>query len=240
MAQILTLDTGVHNSDIVKTNARLTATGNWKKQRIIMLVPGDMFIPAKAYLAHRGLIFPPNQAMTPMMVRGAEVGAAYEVAIDIILDNPELSKWEYILTIEHDNIPSPTGVLDLLVHMEAHPEMDAISGLYFTKGEGGAAQIWGDINDPQVNYRPQVPQPPHLVECYGIGQGFALWRMNMFKELRKVGAPKPWFRTVAGMEGVGTQDLYFWGNVARKYGFRCGVACNVPVGHLDPQTEIVW
>ena len=43
--------------------------------------------------------------------------------------------------------------------MEDHPEFAAIGGLYFTKGPGGCSQIWGDIKDPILNFRPQVPDP---------------------------------------------------------------------------------
>lgn len=64
--------------------------------------------------------------------------------------------------------------------------------------------------------------------------GFNLWRLSMFKEM-----PKPWFITKAGTEGVGTQDLAFWGE-ARKKGYRCAIDCGVLVGHLDPSTGVVW
>jgi hypothetical protein len=53
--------------------------------------------------------------------------------------------------------------------------------------------------------------------------------MSMFKDER---IEKPWFRTVAGKEGVGTQDLHFWGKV-RPLGYRCAVDCRVRVGHID-------
>lgn len=81
----------------------------------------------------------------------------------------------------------------------------------------------------QPNYRPQIPRNGELVECCGIGMGFALWRLEMFKDPR---LRKPWFVTRAGASGVGTQDLYFWED-ARKYGYRCAVDCGVPVGHYD-------
>jgi hypothetical protein len=68
--------------------------------------------------------------------------------------------------------------------------------------------------------------------------GFNLWRLSMFKDphLRK-----PWFKTLNGTqgEGVGTQDLYFWGD-ARKYGHRCAIDCSVKVGHYDRANDMVW
>ena len=160
------------------------------------------------------------------------MGDAYSQAIENILNTPDLKDWEYILTIEHDNCPPVDGVVKLVERMEEHPEFACIGGLYFTKGDGGVAQIWGDVKDPVVNYRPQNPDlNGGLVECYGTGMGFNLWRMKMFKDER---IKKPWFRTLNGKDGtgVGTQDLVFWGE-ARKYGYRCAIDCSVKVGHYD-------
>jgi hypothetical protein len=66
--------------------------------------------------------------------------------------------------------------------------------------------------------------------------GFNLWRMKMFRDER---LRKPWFKTIAGKEGVGTQDLYFWAD-ARKYGYRCAIDCDVLVGHYDLANDICW
>jgi hypothetical protein len=157
---------------------------------------------------------------------GMEVGRAYSQAIEGILANHELGQWEYMLTLEHDNLPPPDGVTRLIKQMEAHPEFACIGGLYWTKGYGGVPQIWGDPRDPVLNFRPQPPDPNGgLVECVGTGMGFNLWRLSMFKDSR---LRRPWFETTSG----GTQDLYFWGD-ARKYGYRCAVDCSVKVGHYD-------
>ncbi len=227
---------GEHNQDLIKTETRLIKGGSWKKQRIILILPAGDSIPAKVALSHWNLIFPPNQGCLRILAQGMEVGDAYSTAIEQVLSNPELSQWEYILTIEHDNMPPNDGILKLLEDMEAHPEFACIGGLYFTKGEGGVAQIWGDPKDPILNYRPQLPIPGQLVECCGTGMGFNLWRLKMFKDPQ---LKRPWFRTVAGKEGVGTQDLAFWSD-ARKYGYRCAVDCGVMVGHYSLEEEKIW
>jgi hypothetical protein len=165
-----------------------------------------------------------------MAAEGFEVGEAFSTAIQEILGNPELSQWEFLLTIEHDNLAPADGIVALIRQMEKHPELSCIGGLYWTKGEGGVPQIWGDPKDPILNFRAQPPDPNGgLVECCGTGMGFNLWRLKMFKDER---LRKPWFRTVADNTGVGTQDLYFWSD-ARKYGYRCAIDCSVKVGHLD-------
>jgi hypothetical protein len=220
---------GVHNADLEQTSARLMKGGSWKKQRIVLILPAADLIPAKVALSHWNLAFPPNNGVVRILAQGMEVGDAYSQAIQSVLEHPELSQWEYILTIEHDNMPPPDGLLKLLEQMEAHPDLACIGGLYFTKGYGGVAQIWGDVKDPILNFRPQPPDVNGgLVECVGTGMGFNLWRMSMFKDPK---LRRPWFKT-GTTDGVCTQDLYAWSDF-RKYGYRCAIDCSVKVGHYD-------
>jgi hypothetical protein len=229
---------GQHNKDLDATGARLMQGGSWKRQRVVVIIPSAKMIPAKVALTHWNLMFPPNNGVMRILALGMEVGEAYSSAIEQILAHPELSTWEYILTLEHDNCPPPDGVIKLMESMEAHPEFSCIGGLYFTKGEAGVAQIWGDPKDPVLNFRPQVPIPNTIQECTGTGMGFNLFRMSMFKDEK---LRKPWFKTLTGLEGQGmaTQDLYFWGD-ARKHGHRCAIDTRVTVGHYDYQSDITW
>jgi hypothetical protein len=221
---------GRHNIDLKASTSRLIQGATWKKQRTIMLIPAGEMIPARVYLNHRCLIFPPNQPAHVMATENLEVGEAFSRAIGDILSEPAVRDWEFLLTIEHDNLPPSDGLVTLIRHMEAHKEFAAIGGLYWTKGEGGVPQIWGDPKDSVANYRPQPPDPAGgLVECCGVGMGFTLFRLAMFKDPQ---LRRPWFKTVGDSTGVGTQDLYFWSD-ARKYGYRCAVACDVRVGHYD-------
>jgi hypothetical protein len=210
--------------------------GSWKKQRIIFIIPTGSMIPAKVYLNHMNLMFPPNQGVYRILAQGMEVGEAYSSAIEGILADPVLRDWEYVLTIEHDNTPPADGVVKLIEAMEEHPELSCIGGLYFTKGPEGVAQIWGDPKDTTVNFRPQPPVPDQLVECVGTGMGFNLFRLSMFKDER---LRRPWFKTTSGAQGCSTQDLYFWTD-ARKYGYRCAVDCRVRVGHYDSSGDMTW
>jgi hypothetical protein len=232
------IESGIHNSDLQKSSTRIIEGGSWKHQRVVVIIPAGKSIPTKVYLSHCGLIFPPNNGSYRMAAIGLEVGEAFSTTINEILNHPELSQWEYILTIEHDNIPPQDGLLRLIEAMEKHPEFSCIGGLYWTKGEEGVPQIWGNPKE-SLNFRPQPPDlNGGLVECCGTGMGFNLWRISMFKDER---LRKPFFKTLTGLEGqgVGTQDLYFWGD-AKKYGYRCAVHCGVKVGHYDINTDITW
>lgn len=228
-------DVGFHNSNLANAEARIIRGGSWKKQRVILLMPAGSTIPFRVALSMRALIFPPNQQAHIMGAEGMEVGEAYSNAVAAIIGHPDLSQWEYILTMEHDNLPPVDGLIKLIEDMEQHPEFSCIGGLYWTKGEAGVPQIWGDPNDT-INFRPQIPREGQIVECCGTGMGFNLWRPSMFKDQR---LRRPWFKTIAGVEGVGTQDLYAWSDF-RKYGYRCAVDCRILVGHLDIDTGVVW
>ena len=230
--QLVTDLSGIHNQDLEKTRSRILKGGSWKRQRVVVILPAADLVPAKCALSWWNLAFPPNNGVVKWLAQGMEVGDAYSTAIEQILAHPELKDWEYLLCLEQDNSPPGDGLIRLVEQMEQHPEFAGIGGLYFTKGEGGCAQIWGDVNDPTPNFRPQPPDPNGgLVECCGLGQGFTLFRLKIFKDER---LRKPWFRTLNGKngEGIGTQDLQFAAD-ARKYGYRFAVDCSCRVGHLD-------
>lgn len=228
---------GRHNADLEGTSARLIRNGSWKKQRIVVVIPAGDSIPAKVVLSWINLGFPPNQAVYRILAQGMEVGSAYSEAIESIIAHPELSQWEYVLTLEWDNAPPVDGVIRLVERMENHPEFACIGGLYYTKGEGGVAQIWGDPRDPQTNFRPLPPDPSGgLVEACGTGMGFNLFRLGMFKDKD---IERPLFKTLKGAEGFATQDLQFWGK-ARKLGYRCAIDCSVKVGHYDQANDMMW
>lgn len=226
---------GAHNGNGEKTAARLLKGNSWKKQRIVIILPADVMIPAKAALSHWNLVMPPNNPVIRLLAQGMEVGHAYTSAIEQILAHNDLKDWEYVLTIEQDNLPPSDGVLKLLEALDNHKELSCVSGLYFTKGECGCAQIWGDPKDPVLNFRPQVPMPETVQECCGTGMGFALWRLSMFKDTR---IERPWFKTETGPTSVSTQDLAFWMK-ARKWGYRCAVDTRVKVGHID-EKGFIW
>jgi hypothetical protein len=143
--------------------------------------------------------------------------------------------------MEHDNLPPADGHLKLLQSAEAHPEYDCIGGLYWTKGEGGHPQIWGNPKEP-LNFKPLPPDPNGgLVECVGTGMGFNLFRLDMFKDDK---LRKPWFKTQADAGGIATQDLYFWAD-AFKHGHKAAIDCSVKVGHYDyegkfGQPDTIW
>ncbi len=226
-------DGGRHNADLDATISRLDREAMWKDVSTVIVTPAAGSIPTRIVASWMGMIKPPNGKVTHLFAQGTEVGEAYSRMIEGILAHPDLGKWKYLLTLEHDNAPPPDGMVKLLAQMEAHPELAAIGGLYFTKGPGGCAQIWGDPREMPVNFRPQKPVPEALVECCGTGMGFTMMRLTMFRDAR---LRRPWFKTPASRtEGAATQDLYFAAD-ARQHGYRFAVDCAIKVGHYDGET----
>ena len=226
---------GKNNKDLAATIRRVSASSSWKKLDTVMIVPAGGTVATKCVAAWMNMYAPPNNKLYRMWALGQEVGEAYSNAIQNILDHPDLSKFKYVVTLEHDNAPQPDGLVKLLEAMEAYPQFACIGGLYFTKGEQGQAQIWGDPRDPEINFRPQVPAPNTVQECCGTGMGFNAFRLEMFKDKR---LRKPWFKTQTE-GGVATQDLFFWSD-ARRHGYRCAVHTGIPVGHYDLDSDTMW
>ncbi len=172
------------------------------------------------------LALPMNTRVKPIAIGNAEVGEAYELAADIAVKE----NWKYLLTLEHDNLPPRDGLLRLYEGIQAY---DAVGGLYWCKGETGAAMIYGDTALPG-DFTPLSPLKDRLQPCNGMGMGFTLFNVEMFRKI-----PKPWFKTVDGVDEKVTQDLFFFKKAA-QYGFKFAVDTRVKVGHMDLSTRQIW
>ena len=234
--KIIGYESGLHNGDLQLSIDRLHKDCVYKDLSTIVIIPALNSVSTKAASSWWNMMFPPNQRVVKLFAQNMEVGEAYSVTIDQILSHPELSKYKYIMTLEADNVVPPDVLMKLLAQMEAHQEFACIGALYWTKGHGGVPQIWGDINDPVLNFKPMPPVAGQLVECCGTGMGANIFRLDMFRDTR---LRKPWFKTTASTtEGCYSQDLYAWTDF-RKYGYRCAIDCSVLVGHVDGE-GFVW
>lgn len=226
-------DPGTHNADLAKARRRLTAGKAYADLSTVCVIPTRGMIPARIVESWWGLMSPMNAKFTRLMVKGMEVGDAYNAAVELILGHPELSGWKYMLTLEEDNAPPPDGLIRLLEAAEANPQYSAIGGLYWTKGEAGQPMIYGNPKLP-LAFTPQVPIPNTVQETNGLGMGFTLFRLDQFRTL-----PKPWFVTKQADGGQWTQDLWHFANV-RKAGLRVACHTGVKVGHFDAPNDRMW
>jgi hypothetical protein len=230
-------DIGRHNAAGAEARKRLKTGKQYRDLSTIIVVPTRDMIPARAVENWMGLMTPMNNRVIRMFVAGMEVGDAYNTAVSTILAHPELSKWKYLLTLESDNLPPPDGLLKLYESIEQYA---AVGGLYWTKGEGGQPMIYGDPRGI-LNFQPQVPRVDTVQECRGLGMGFTLFSLDLFRD---AAVPQPWFRTVQEWDPVNggrayTQDLFFFENIA-KLGYKVACDTRVKVGHLSVEDGVVW
>lgn len=236
--QLILPDYGKHNEDIAVSAGRILRGNSYKDVSTICVIPTRGKLYPRVVQSWFSLITPMNQKFYRMFMTGMEVGDAYTRAVEFILDNPELSQWKYMLTLEEDNIPPPDGIIRLL---ESIVDYDVVGGIYWTKGEGGMPMIYGNPRDMPRSFIPQVPIPDSVQPCNGLGMGFTLFRLDIFKDSR---IEKPFFKTLQEhIPYVGTrmytQDLSFFEKII-GLGYRVACDTRVKVGHYDPERDIVW
>jgi hypothetical protein len=225
------------NSQITNT-PQLDPKLAYKDLSTICIIPTRGVVSARVLQSWWAMMTPMNQKFIRTFVVGMEVGAAYTQAIEQIIANPILRTWKYIMTLEEDNVPPPDGLLKLYESME---EYDVVGGLYWTKGENGQPMIYGDPKSKEMSFIPQVPIPETVQECNGLGMGFNLYKLDIFRDPR---VPRPYFKTLQEFTpGVGvrgySQDLYFYENI-RKLGYKVACDTRIKVGHYDLENDIVW
>jgi hypothetical protein len=227
---------GYHNLHMEESIKRLQKAQSYKDLSTVWICVSRGSLPCRIVGSWMGLMRPMNQKILgPLFIEGKEVGAGYQAAVEMILAHPDLKNWKYLLTIEEDNCPPPDGLLKLYESIE---KFDVVSGLYWTKGEGGMPMCYGDPHSMPKNFIPQIPPVDTVQEYNGLGMGFNLFRIAMFRKL-----PPPWFRTVQEITPQGaksyTQDLWFFENAGRE-GFKFACDTRVKVGHYDVNNNMMW
>lgn len=220
---------GRHNEDLEKSISRLKAGRGYEDLSTIWLIPTRGEVPSRVLPSWFSLQRPMNQPIVNVFYERQEVGEAYNEAIESFVRDKNLAKFKYVLTLEEDNMPPPDGLLKLY---ESIKDYDAVGGLYWTKGEGGQPMIYGSTQDSPITFVPQVPLKDTVQPCNGLGMGFTLFRMSMFKDQS---IPRPLFRTAPGS----TQDLYFFQKAAKR-GYRFACDTRVKVGHFDRGSGVIW
>jgi len=226
---------GKNNTNLEETIRRVERSNMYKDNSTVIICPTRGTFPTRVVQSWMKMQRPMNQTVAgPIFAESMRVDVAYETLIDYILSNDYLSKFKYVLTIEEDNLPPTDGLIKMYEDMD---EYDVVGGLYWSKGEDAFPMIFGNPEDP-VDFKPQTPVMNSLQRANGLGMGFNLFKLDMFRNI-----PKPWFKTVQEkVEGVdisNTQDIYFYKKAA-KYGYKFACNTNILVGHYDSRTDIVY
>lgn len=229
---IVEMPEGRHNNP--ERYQKWTDLGLYRNLSTVWVTPTRGVVGARVAFNWMNIMGGFNSQLAKICVEAMEVGKAYNDAIVQILSSPVLGKFQYLLTVEEDNMAPPNALLYLY---ESIQHYDAVGGLYWTKGEDGVPMIWGDPEKPET-YVPQPPKKDTVQPTNGLGMGFTLFRLDMF---RNPGFQfGQWFKTGGDKENeMMTQDLYFFRNATRLgYKFACDTRCKV--GHYDHNTGIVW
>jgi hypothetical protein len=219
----------------------------YRDSSTVIIVPERTpFFHQRVVQAWQNLIAPMNSKRCFIFVTNEEVGKAYTNMIQHILADKELSTWKYILTLESDNIPPPDAHIRLLETIEAG-NYDAVSGIYFTRGEINMPQAYGDPDEYRrtgvLSFKPRdiraALQKGQIMDVNGIAMGCALWRIDMFRQIEP-----PWFVTVNDVvPGKGiqcfTQDLGFCSRAVAA-GKRFAVDMRCRVGHMDLVSGVIY
>jgi hypothetical protein len=101
---------------------------------------------------------------------------------------------------------------------------------------------YGDPNVMPLSFIPQIPQAGTVTPCNGLGMGFTLFRIEMFKDKRFTYGE--WFKTKqevtpGGGVQIFTQDLWFFSK-AHEFGYKFACDANVKVGHYDAAAQLMW
>jgi hypothetical protein len=218
---------------------------SYKVAHHVVIIPTRGAIHWRVVQAWQALIAPMNQHRAMLFAAGDEVGHAYNRMIQNVLADPVLSTWPYVMTLEDDNLP-PCDAFVRLHETIRETGADAVSGLYFTKGDYQMPMAYGDPDEfrstGKLDFRPrdvrECVAAGKTMEVNGIAMGCALWKTDLFRQING-----PWFQTVADVSPFGpvgfTQDLKFC-DKAKRLGKKFYVDCRVKVGHLDVQTGIVY
>lgn len=206
--------------------------GLYKNLNTVWVTPTRGRCFTRVAFSWQSIMGAPNAALAKLCVDGFEVGKAYNEALVQILTNPQLSKFAYLLCVEEDNLPPADGFLKLCTAIQNY---DAVGGLYWIKGEAGVPMIWGDPKEPGT-FVPQPVLPNSLQECNGLGMGFTLFRLDMFRD--KGFEFGQWFKTVGEKTEYMTQDLYFFKR-AKELGYKFAVDTSCKVGHIDDD-GVIW
>lgn len=227
---------GRNNQNLEDTIKRVEESKMYEDLSTIIICPTRGVFPTRVVQSWMKLLKPMNQKVAgPIFAESMKVDVAYETLFEYILSNDHLNKYKYVLTIEEDNLPPVDGLLNLYKNMDKY---DVVGGLYWGKGENGFPMIFGD---PSIegDFKPLKPEINTVQEANGLGMGFNLFKLDMFRKL-----PKPWFKTSEGITENGdvesmTQDLYFYRH-AKKHGYKFACDTSILVGHYDSSKDIVY
>ena len=228
---------GRHNADLNLSAMRLNIAHSAQDLSTICLIPNDGLLSAVIVERWLGQVSQMNQKFVRLPIINPDKYFALNGSIENILATPKLNEFKYILTMEQDSLPPFDGLIRLFESMD---NFDVVGGLLYTKGEESKPMIYGHPQMIPSSYTPVSPMGEGIQPCLGLGTGFTLFKLDIFKNPLLT---KPWFRSNPGFEvGKPTNvhpDMYLFENL-HKLGYKVACDTRIKVGHFDAKNDIVW
>jgi len=205
--------------------------------KIAMLIPTNILIDVRWCFSFQQLLGQLPPGSTYMADYRYGLGETREALVTQALATvPDLT---HILFVDSDVIAMIPNAVQLLLS----DNKPIVSGVYFNSLMTGAA-AWKSAPNTDPNTKNQVPeidipipvkdQTQAVVECNKIGFGFVLIQKQLFDELEKKNARRPWFYyTVdSGARKMQSEDFYFTDIVRETLGIKPFVDLRVQCGHI--------
>src|SRR6476659_8655709 len=90
----------VHHAKPTRTRKRIKDGKGYRDLSTIMVVPTRGEIPARVVQSWFDMVPMMNQAFIRMFIEKMEVAAAYNAAVELILNHDGLKNFKYMLTVE--------------------------------------------------------------------------------------------------------------------------------------------
>lgn len=217
-----------------ETPVEVIRGASYRDSRTVIVCPTRGLVHHQVMASFIALQRPMNTGIGWLLNAGDEISKAYNNLFRTVINDPAVSSFPFILTLEDDMLIPSDAHLRLLHAMHEHPEYAAISGLYYQKAKGGMPLVLGDPANfdgvSRSDFQPRPPEPGKLLEVNAIPMGCALWRVEPFRKMEY-----PYFVP----DGLG-QDLEVCRRLKVEQGARFAVDCDLRVGHLDVRTGVVW
>lgn len=235
-----TVDSVAQELEKLGETIELVKGDTYRNCSTVVIVPTRGMIHNQVVHSWVSLAKPMNQKTAMLFVSGDEVGVAYNRAIASILDGSQYGDFQYVLTLEDDNIIPASALLLLLQSIKNY---DAVGGLYHMKSGMNVPMAFGKPeNGPEDFYPVDLTEgmlANSVVPVNGVACGCTLWRLDLFRKIER-----PWFQTWTRFTAddtveVMTQDIFFC-KKALAAGAKFAIDTRVRVGHIDIKTGQIY
>ena len=137
---------------------------------------------------------------------------------------------DYILWLDSDMVFAPETLERLMATLDAHPEIDVLSGLYFRRGAPFTPVLFSrleETEDGQLDWADCNEIPDEPFEVAGCGFGCVLMRTEMLLDIAAKEGGGVWFSPIANAG----EDCAFCIR-ARREGYKIYCDPSVELGHM--------